>query len=123
MKTYHFDTEITDGSLSGKTVREAFNENKKSIFKLIKKYRYHFDDDVLAAAGIKKIVRDVAFTNVIVDGVQPKQNNKKLKKERKSLDEILDEIYDEQMNVKDVYEYDAIDDDINNIEMPIDPEI
>ena len=123
MKTYHFDTEIADGSLKGKTVREAFNENKKVIFNFIKKYKYCFDDEVLVKAGIKKIVRDVVSTNIVVDHAQPNQNNKKLKKERKSLDEILDEIYDEQMNIKDDYTYDAVEDDINNIEMPIDPEV
>lgn len=124
MKVYHFDTELTEGKLKGKTVQEAFNEDKKIIFKLIKKYKYSFDDEVLAAAGIKKIVRDVTFTNVIVDHDQPKPNNKKLKKDKKSLDEILDEMCDERMNIKEDYDYNTIDDnDINNAEMPVDPEI
>lgn len=124
MKVYHFDTELTEGKLKGKTVQEAFSEDKKIIFKLIKKYKYSFDDEVLAAAGIKKIVRDVTFTNVIVDHDQPKPNNKKLKKDKKSLDEILDEMCDEHMNIKEDYDYNTIDDnDINNAEMPIDPEI
>ena len=124
MKVYHFDTELTEGKLKGKTVQEAFDEDKKIIFKLIKKYKYIFDDEVLAAAGIKKIVRDVTFTNVIVDHDQPKPNNKKLKKDKKSLDEILDEMCDERMNIKEDYDYNTIDDnDINNAEMPVDPEI
>jgi hypothetical protein len=124
MKVYHFDTELTEGKLKGKTVQEAFDEDKKIIFKLIKKYKYSFDDEVLAAAGIKKIVRDVTFTNVIVDHDQPKPNNKKLKKDKKSLDEILDEMCDERMNIKEDYDYNTIDDnDINNAEMPVDPEI
>lgn len=124
MKVYHFDTELTEGKLKGKTVQEAFDEDKKIIFKLIKKYKLSFDDEVLAAAGIKKIVHDVTFTNIIVDHDQPKPNNKKLKKDKKSLDEILDEICDEHMNVKEDYDYNTIDDnDINNAEMPVDPEI
>lgn len=124
MKTYHFDTELTEGRLKGKTVREAFNEDKKVIFNLIKKYKCNFDDEVLAEAGIKKVVRDVTFTNVIVDHDQPKPNSKKLKKDKKSLDEILDEICDEHINIKDDYDYNTIDDnDINNAEMPVEPEI
>ncbi len=124
MKVYHFDTELTEGKLKGKTVQEAFDEDKKIIFKLIKKYKLSFDDEVLAAAGIKKIVHDVTFTNIIVDHDQPKPNNKKLKKDKKSLDEILDEICDEHMNIKEDYDYNTIDDnDINNAEMPVDPEI
>ena len=124
MKIYHFDTELTEGKLKGKTVQEAFNNDKKVIFNLIKKYKLSFDDEVLAAAGIKKIVRDEVFTNVIVDHDKPKPINKKLKKDKKSLDEILDEICDEHINVKDDYDYNTIDDnDINNAEMPVEPEV
>lgn len=124
MKIYHFDTELTEGRLKGKTVQEAFNEDKKIVFKLIKKYKYSFDDEVLAEAGIKKVIRDVTCTNVIVDHDQPKPSNKKFKKDKKSLDEILDEICDEHNNIKDDYDYNTIDDnDINNAEMPVDPEI
>jgi hypothetical protein len=124
MKIYHFDTELTEGKLKGKTVQEAFNDDKKVIFNLIKKYKLSFDDEVLAAAGIKKIVRNEVFTNVIVDHDKPKPINKKLKKDKKSLDEILDEICDEHINVKDDYDYNTIDDnDINNAEMPVEPEV
>lgn len=125
MKIYHFDTELTDGKYKGKTVKEVFNEDNKVIFKLIKKYKYSFDDEVLAAAGIKKMVHNVTFTNIIVDHDPVKQNGKKLKKDKKSLDEILDEMYDEHMNIKDDYDdYNTINDnDINNAEMPVDPEV
>lgn len=123
MKVYHFDTELTEGKLKGKTVQEAFNDDKKVIFNLIKKYKYSFDDEVLAAAGIKKIVRNEVFTNVIVDHDQPKPNNKKLKKDKKSIEEILDEICDEHMNIKDDYEYNKVEEDINNAEMPVEPEV
>lgn len=124
MKIYHFDTELTEGKLKGKTVQEAFNDDKKVIFNLIKKYKLSFDDEVLAAAGIKKIVRNEVFTNVIVDHDKPKPINKKLKKDKKSLDEILDEICDEHINVKDDYDYNTIDsNDINNAEMPVEPEV
>lgn len=121
MKIYHFDTELTEGKLKGKTVQEAFNNNKKVIFNLIKKYKLSFDDEVLAAAGIKKIVRDEVFTNVIVESDKPKQNGKKLKKDKKTLDEILDEICCEHINIKDDYEYNIIDDnDINKTEKSVD---
>ena len=126
MKIYNFDTQLTEGKFKNnpKTVKEAFENDSKIIFKLIKKYGYNFSDEVLAEAGIKKIIRNHTTTNVIVDHDPVKPDNKKYKKDKKSLDEILDEICDEHNNIKDDYDYNTIDDnDINNAEMPVEPEI
>jgi hypothetical protein len=120
MKTYHLDSELTEGKFKGKTVLEALNEDKKFVLNMIKKYKCSFDDEVLKEAGIVKIVHEHTFTNTIVEHDKPKPNAKKLKKDKKSIDEILDEMYDERMNIKDCYETDEnFSSDINNIEMPI----
>ena len=127
MKIYNFDTQLTEGKFKNnpKTVREAFEDDNKIIFKLIKKYGYSFSDDVLAEAGIRKTVRNKTFTNVIVEHDQVKPDNKKYKKDKKSIDEILDEICDEHNNFKedDSFNFSSLENDINNIEMPIEPEI
>ena len=92
---------------------------------MIKKYGYSFSDDVLAEAGIKKIIRDHTFSNVIIDHDPVKPDNKKYKKEKKSVDEILDEICDEHNYIKDDdnYGFNSLENDLNNAEMPIDPEV
>ena len=59
MEVYHFDSVITEGKYKDKTVQEAFDTDKKVIFNLIKKYKYSFDDEVLAAANIKKIKHNI----------------------------------------------------------------
>lgn len=127
MKIYNFNTQLTEGKFKNnpKTVREAFEDDSKIIFKLIKKYGYSFSDDVLAEAGIRKTVRDKTFTNVIVEHDQVNPDNKKYKKDKKSIDEILDEICDEHNNFKedDSFNFSSLENDINNIEMPIEPEI
>lgn len=125
MKTYNFDSVLTEGKFknNNKTVREAFTEDPKIIFNLIKKYKYNFSDDVLAEAHIKKIVRNVEFSNIVVDKTV-KPDNKVYKKDKKNLDDILDEIMDEHINIKEDYSMNLPnEDDINNIEMPVDPEI
>lgn len=127
MKVYDFETELTEGKFKNnpKTVREAFEDDNKIIFKLIKKYGYSFSDDVLAEAGIKKIIRNHTVSNVIVEHDQAKPDNKKYKKDKKSLDEILDEICDEHNNIKDddSYAISSLENDLNNVEMPVEPEI
>lgn len=125
MKVYHFDTVLTEGKFKDKTVREAFEGDKKNVFGLIKKYGYSFDDEVLAEAGITKIVHDHTVSNIIVDHERVKPSNKKLKKEKKSLDEILDEICDEHNNIKDddSFKFSSLENDLNNAEMPIEPEV
>ena len=127
METYNFDSELNEGKFKNNpvTVREAFEKDPKIIFNLIKKYKYSFSDDVLEAAHIKKIVKDVAYSNIIVDKDPVKPSNKVYKKDKKSLDDILDEMFDEHMNIKDDYEdtNSSYDEELNNIEMPVDPEI
>lgn len=125
MKIYHFDTVLTEGKFKDneKTVREAFDNDKKIIFKLIKKYGYSFDDEVLAAAHITKMTHEHTLTNVIADHDRPKTPAKKLKKDKKSIDEILDEIDDDHNNIKDDFDLCPMPEDIDNVEMPIDPEI
>ena len=128
MEIYHFDTELNEGKFKNNpvTVREAFEADPKIIFNLIKKFKYSFDDEVLEAAHIKKTVRDQKCFSVIVDKDPVKPSNKVYKKDKKSLDDILDEMYEEHMNVKDDYEDKTVipyDEDPNNVEMPVDPEV
>jgi hypothetical protein len=53
-----------------------------------------------------------------------KPNNKKLKKDKKTIDEILDEICDEHLNIKEDYSVNLpIEENINNAEMPVEPEV
>lgn len=62
--TYHFDTVLTEGRNKGKTVKEVFDKHPDFIFKTLKKWSVNkvhnkeFDDEVLAAARITKIVHD-----------------------------------------------------------------
>lgn len=124
MEIYHFDTILPEGKFKDQTVSEAFSHDNKIIFKLIKKYGYSFDDEVLAAANIKKIKRNVTVSNIIVDHDPVKPSNKKLKKDKKSIDEILDEICDEHLNIKEDYSVNLpIEENINNAEMPVEPEV
>lgn len=124
MEIYHFDTILPEGKFKGQTVSEAFSHDNKIIFKLIKKYGYSFDDEVLVAANIKKIKHNVMVSNIIVDHDPVKPNNKKLKKDKKSIDEILDEICDEHLNIKEDYSVNLpIEENINNAEMPVEPEV
>ena len=124
MEIYHFDTILPEGKFKDQTVSEAFSHDNKIIFKLIKKYGYSFDDEVLAAANIKKIKHNVTVSNIIVDHDPVKPNNKKLKKDKKSIDEILDEICDEHLNIKEDYSVNLpIEENINNAEMPVEPEV
>ena len=124
MEIYHFDTILPEGKFKGQTVSEAFSHDNKIIFKLIKKYGYSFDDEVLAAANIKKIKHNVTVSNIIVDHDPVKPNNKKLKKDKKTIDEILDEICDEHLNIKEDYSVNLpIEENINNAEMPVEPEV
>lgn len=124
MEIYHFDTILPEGKFKDQTVSEAFNHDNKIIFKLIKKYGYSFDDEVLAAANIKKIKHNVTVSNIIVDHDPVKSSNKKLKKDKKSIDEILDEICDEHLNIKEDYSVNLpIEENINNAEMPVEPEV
>ena len=81
----------------GKTVRQIFEENRNSIFKLIKR-GIRFDDEVLKEAHITKEIRDEKTYNVIVDHVKP-SSKKVYKKETASYDEIV-----ESLSIVDAYE-------------------
>jgi hypothetical protein len=101
MVIYNFDTVLPEGRHKGKTVREVFDKDKSNIFKLIKKYGYSFDDEVLAAAHITKIVRNhearLEWPRHVAD-----KNAKKYRKDTKTIEQILDEFDDERMKIKDV---------------------
>jgi len=99
MEIYNFDTVLQQGRQKGKTVREVFDKDRSSIFKLIKKYGYSFSDEVLAAAHITKIVRN---REVKLEWPRhaPDKNAKKYKKDTKTLEQILDEFDDERVKIK-----------------------
>lgn len=83
MKTFHFDSILEEGKFKNNptSVKDAFADNPKIIFELIKKYNYNFDDEVLEAAHITKTIHDRQICNVIVDKDPVKPSNKKFKKE------------------------------------------
>ena len=127
MEKLNFDSVLDEGKFKQNptTVREAFNANPKIIFELIKKYHYNFDDEVLAAAHITRTSHSHRVENVIVDKDPVKPSNKKYKKDKKSMDEILDEICNPDIN--DNFDNDApakkSELDPDNIVMPEYPEI
>lgn len=57
----HLDSVIeVEGRYSGMTVKEALSENRSAVMQMLKKGLY-FGDDVLAYAGIRKIVKDESY--------------------------------------------------------------
>ena len=92
MKKFDFNTVLPEGRYKGKTVEEVFQNNKKSIFSLIKQYGYSFSDDVLKEAGIKKIIRDREAHWEIERDIKKGKQEKKLKKDTKNIEQILDEL-------------------------------
>lgn len=127
MKTFHFDSILDEGKFKNNptSVKDAFYDNPKIIFELIKKYHYNFDDEVLEAAHITKTTHDHQVRNVIVDKDPVKPSNKKYKKEKKSVDEILDEICYPDSDIKDIDDQPAkkSEYDPDNVVMPEYPEI
>ena len=99
MTIYHFDTVLQEGRYKGKTVQEVFDKNKDTIFKLIKKYGYSFDDEVLAAAHITKTVSN--HRTYLEWEHHSAENVKKLRKDTKSIEEILDEFEDNRIKIKE----------------------
>ena len=71
-------------------VKEDRNTAKKIVFDKIRE-GYEPSDEVLAAAGIKKHIRDEKFTHVMFDRTKLK-DNKVYPKETKKLETILKEI-------------------------------
>lgn len=65
MTVYNLDTVITDGNEKGMTVAEALERDPKYVFNTIKRWAADkvsnkgFSDEVLEAAHVTKIVRDV----------------------------------------------------------------
>ncbi len=98
MYIFNFDSILPEGRYKGKTVREVFDKNKGSIFKIIKRYHYSFSDDVLEAAHITKIEHE--HHSYIEWEHHSAENMKKLKKDTKSLDEILDEMEESRLKIK-----------------------
>lgn len=101
MDVLNFNSVIEDGRYKGKTIEEVFNKKPDYIWKTIKKWVANgvkdktFSDDVLEAAHIKHEIRDrkVYQEDFYVErDVDVLKRLKKLKKENKSIDEIVDEI-------------------------------
>ena len=97
MLEYNFESILPEGRYKGKTVREVFDKNKSSIFKLIKRYGYSFSDDVLAEAHIRKISSE---HHAYLEWEHHATDNKRLKKDTKTIEEILDEMDYERLKVK-----------------------
>lgn len=77
---------ITVGRIKSKTPEEIIKKDKRRIFKLIKE-GLRFDDEVLQAAGIKRIVRDERVENSVCEH---KPDNKRLPKDKMPLERILE---------------------------------
>ena len=80
------DDPITVGRIKAKTPCEIIKKDRHRILKLIKE-GLSFDDEVLKAAGIKKVISNVRMVNSVCDH---KQDDKKLPKDKMPLDKILD---------------------------------
>lgn len=94
MKLYKLKTTLDVGEYAGCTVAEALEKNKKCIFQMIKEYKLYFSDEVLELAGIKKIIHDRQVK--IEWQIHENKGHKKLKKDNKNLDEIMDEIEEDR---------------------------
>lgn len=79
---------IKIGTKGEKKVSELVNE-KGCIFSLIKE-GYMFDDEVLNAANITHIIRDVHFENVVFE--KNTEKNENLKKDSVSAKQIISEL-------------------------------
>lgn len=86
MKIYGMNDVITVGRIKSKTPEEILKKDKHRIFKLIKE-GLRFNDEVLQAAGIKRIVRDERIENSVCEH---KSDNKRLPKDKMPLERILE---------------------------------
>ena len=99
MQTLNFNTVLTDGKYNGKTVSEVFNKNPKFVFDTIKKWAINgindkeFADEVLKEAKITKIVHSETIfqENFCVNRDLDETSYKKLKKDNKTIDQIIEE--------------------------------
>ena len=118
MKKLTMNDHIKSGAFANKTVEEV-TKIKGAIFSMIKD-GYEFDDEVLKAARIRKIIRDEKIDFVVNTNKDNNRSNT-LPKETSSLKQILAELntLDNFGTVKDGYNnYDEHDDkkleDIDN---------
>lgn len=91
-KIYGLNTVLEEiNGYEEKTPGELIEKNgNKDIFKLIKR-GYMFDDDVLAAANITKVIRDErAYWEITTR--KPEKERKELKKDTASYEEIMESI-------------------------------
>lgn len=125
-KIYKFDTVLEDGRYKDKTVQEVFENHPDFIFKTLKKWAINgikdkeFDDEVLKAAHITKKVNPSNYFQEEFSVPRDKEvlkPLKKLRKENKSIDEIVDEMEEERYkNVgqnKNTKNYESEKNDIN----------
>jgi len=104
-KIYKFDTVLEDGRYKNKTVLEVFQNHPDFIFKTLQKWAINgikdkeFDDEVLKAAHITKKVNPSNYFQEEFSVPRDKEALKplkKLRKENKTLDEIVDEMEEER---------------------------
>jgi hypothetical protein len=104
-KIYKFDTVLEDGRYKNKTVLEVFRNHPDFIFKTLQKWAINgikdkeFDDEVLNAAHIIKKVNSSNYFQEEFSVPRDKEALKplkKLRKENKTLDEIVDEMEEER---------------------------
>ena len=79
---------LTEGKDKGRKVSDIIATDKKRIFALLREGK-QFDDEVLAAAGIKKTVRDTKVTQVICEHAK---DNKVYQKDTMRVDRIIGEL-------------------------------
>lgn len=87
----HLDkkSKIPKGKYKGLTVDDVFSNNgKQGIFSLLKE-GYQFTDDYLSQIGIKKVIRDERFENVLVEH---EKIDKVYKKDTMKVDRIISEL-------------------------------
>lgn len=104
-KIYKFDTVLEDGRYKDKTVQEVFQNHPDFIFKTLQKWAANgvkdkeFDDEVLKAAHITKTVHPSNYFQEEFSVPRDKEvlkPFKKLRKENKTIEEIVDEIEEER---------------------------
>lgn len=98
MEILDYESIIPYGKNKGKYVKDIIND-KKEIFSMLKS-GYYFSDAVLKLANIRKVIRDVKYTNEVVE------HNKDTKiyiKDTDSLSKIIRELETiHNQNIKDI---------------------
>ena len=104
------DSKVAFGRGRHKKVSDII-ANKSAVFKLIKD-GYIFSDELLAMAGIKKIVHEPTTTIQIVEH---QKDNTVLPKERKNVETICRELYTIENQAGQDTTFNEADDDIDEI--------